>query len=115
MTKEGTSEEVDVIETEVMMLLPELEAEELEKVCELVPLTLLEAAKGKKHALLKLLFKHLMGLDVKEDGGFATYQLLHKHLVNKDVVKTWGTDGKVKIENGDKNVNLDKTLKKLRH
>ena len=56
MDKEpATADEVGVIETEVMMLLPDLDVENLEKVCTLVTLTIPEADKGKKHALLKLI------------------------------------------------------------
>ena len=79
MSNGSEKKEVDVVETEVMMLLPELEADELEKVCTLIPLTCPEPAKGKKNTLLKLLFKHLLSLE--EDGGFATYQVIHKYLV----------------------------------
>ena len=74
----------------------------LEKVCTLIPLTCPEPAKGKKNTLLKLLFKHLLSLE--EDGGFATYQVIHKYLV-KDDDKLSQCDVKVKTEKGDDKLN----------
>ena len=75
----------EILENEVMMLLPDLEPDALEQMCELIPVPIPEASKGKKNSLLKLLFKHLMGLATEEDGGFATYKILHERLVKKEV------------------------------
>ena len=75
--------EADVVENEVMMLLLEQEAAGLEEVCSLIPLDCPETAKGKKNVILKLVLKHLLDLGEKEDNGFATFKLLHEHLVKK--------------------------------
>ena len=73
--------EAEVIESEVMMLLMEQEAAELEEVCSLIQLDCPETAKGKKNVILKLILKHLLDLGEKEDNGFATFKIVHKKLV----------------------------------
>ena len=70
--------EQDEIENEVMGLLSELEANQLEEACTVIPVDCPEPVKGKKNALLKLLYKHLLGLEETEDKGFAVYRVLHE-------------------------------------
>ena len=62
-------EEADVVESEVMMFLSELDAEGLEEVCSKISVLCPNPAKGKKNALLKLLFKHLLDIESTEDQG----------------------------------------------
>ena len=73
-------EEVDVVENEVMMFLSELDANGLEEVCHLISVPCPDPAKSKKNSLLKLLFKYLLDIESTEGQGFATLQILHKHL-----------------------------------
>ena len=102
------SKEAEVMEAEVMMFLSELEADELEVVCSKIPLTCPETAQGKKNALLKLLFKHLLSLDDKEDKGFATYQIIHTHVTE---LKKPDSDSKEKVELDVKKVKSDSSEK----
>ena len=74
-------EEVDVVESEVMMFLSALDANGLEEVCHLISVPCQDPVKGKKNSLLKLLFKYLLDIESIEDQGFATFQILHKHFV----------------------------------
>ena len=85
--------EQDVIESEVMMFLSDLEAAELVEVCNKIQLTFPEEARGKKNSLLKLLFTHLITLDGKEDNGFATYKIIHAHVT--DIKKDLPNDPKL--------------------
>ena len=98
----GAQQEMEVVENEVMMLLPELEADQLEEVCALAPVVIPEAAKGNKNQLLRLLLKHLLALD--EDNGFATFRVIHEKLTNKGD----GDDARVE-DAGVKNPDVTKT------
>ena len=73
-------EEADVVGSEVMMYLSELDAEGLEEVCSKMSVPCPGPVKGKKNALLKLLFKYLLEIDAEEDHGIATFQILHNNI-----------------------------------
>ena len=86
--------EAEVVEHEVMMILMEQEAAELEEVCSLIQLDCPETAKGKRNVILKLILKHLLTIGEKEDSGFATFKIIHEKLIKIETK----TEPEVKIE-----------------
>ncbi len=80
---EMSPEEKELMETEVMELLPECEVEELEHLIDLLNVDCPGAAKGNRNSLMKVLFTHVLQKGGEEDAGLGTYKAMHKYLTEK--------------------------------
>ena len=98
--EDAVSTEQEVVEHEVLSLLPDLEVDQLEELCGLAPVECPADSTGKKHLVLKLLFKHLLALDQSADKGFATYKVIHSYLTDKELISKT-PHSEVKPEPGD--------------
>ena len=74
----AASDEMQMVENEVMMWVPELEAVALEEIVDLIAVTIPDPARGSKNALLKLLLRHLLTLDA--ENAPAVFRQIHTHL-----------------------------------
>lgn len=70
----------DVMRGEVEGSLATLTIQELEGVCTAIDLPADDALKGNKNKLFRHLLSHLWAEGDKEDGGFATYKIVHEHI-----------------------------------
>ena len=78
----GSPEELEVLEGELYEFLPTLEVEELETVFDKLGETCPVLAKGKKHILLRLIYKILDVASATDDGGFATIKIIHDYVTS---------------------------------
>ena len=79
--------ELEVMESELYEFLPTLSEEELETVFEKMQATCPEAAKGKKHILVRLIYKQMVLVLASEDNGFATIKVIHEYVTSLKGVK----------------------------
>ena len=73
---ELTAEEREVLETEVMELLPDCGAAELEQLIDLLHVDCPQHAKGNRNSLMKIMYTHVLQKGGEEDGGLGNACLL---------------------------------------
>ena len=81
MEEEQAKKEFAVIEEEVLNWVADIELVDLLDVSELLGLDVDEDVKVKRNLLLKLILKHLLTLGDADDGGYASYKLIHERYV----------------------------------
>ena len=81
MEEEQAKKEFAVIEEEVLNWVADIDLVDLVEISAVLGLDVDDEVKAKRNTLLKLILKYLLSLGDADDGGYASYKLIHERYV----------------------------------
>ena len=81
MEEEQAKKEFAVIEEEVLNWVADIDLVDLVEISAVLELDVDDEVKAKRNSLLKLILKYLLSLGDADDGGYASYKLIHERYV----------------------------------